>query len=68
MMNDIMLFLDRKELEFIKSEVVAAVDKANDNMMDKEFVITLAAKLIKACNENDNVEASISKDVTTRLL
>ena len=60
MLSDIMLFLDRKELEFLKAEVLSAIEDVATP--DKEWAVLLAAKLIKACNENDAIEKSESNE------
>lgn len=57
-----MLFLSRCELEFIKSEIVDVVTSTEDSekYVNKEWVIKLASKLIKACEENDKTTKAIA--------
>lgn len=50
--EDLVLFVNRLELEFIKNEVVEAVSDARV-AGDKEWLILFASKLINACKEAD---------------
>lgn len=56
---DVMLFLDRKELEFIKEEVKLALENDYNGAYDKDWIIKLAAKLIEACEREDNTQKAI---------
>ena len=58
--HNVMVFFDRIELEFIKNEVVKAATSEND-CGDKEWLILLAAKLIKSCKEDDETTKANSK-------
>lgn len=60
MYHDIMVFFDRREIEFIKNEIVEATTSEND-CGDKEWLILLAAKLIKSCKEDDETMKAINK-------
>ena len=52
MNRDVMIFLTRTELEFIKNEIINAATE-NCEGINKEWVKELAAKLVEACENSD---------------
>lgn len=61
MTNDVMLFLSKRELEFIKNGMIeACAGMGTSADADYEFIIKLAAKIIQASEENVNAGETIT--------
>lgn len=59
---DVLVRLDRKEVEFLKNDVIDAISDRAD--MDKEWLVKLAAKLIEECEYADRQATKATEEET----